>query len=238
MIGETEKSKDALMNDEGCEDRWVNASARVGEIWLRIGVLSRCASSASETFGKCEARMDHEKENGGNENGQQGQKEMNELGILSEEVIAECEGLGGTLQAIGTILAACLSKAFLLAKSKFRTALQLSTTAQDNHLRALILSLIASQYVHTSMEHAATMLATAEQLGAGLGASGAGEKLKSGSKGDGVGNAHLRLWIGERSLELKRRAGHEKDVSRQTIINERLREAVVEIKKRKFSEVD
>ena len=47
------------------------------------------------------------------------------------------------------------------------------------------------------------MLAIAEQLGAGLGASGvkgAGEKLKSGPKGDGVGNAHLRLWIGERSL--------------------------------------
>jgi hypothetical protein len=46
------------------------------------------------------------------------------------------------------------------------------------------------------------MLATAEQLGAGLGASGVkgGEKLGLGSKGDGVGNAHLRLWIGERSL--------------------------------------
>jgi hypothetical protein len=46
------------------------------------------------------------------------------------------------------------------------------------------------------------MLATAGQLGAGLGASGVkgGEKLRLGSKGDGVGNAHLRLWIGERSL--------------------------------------
>jgi hypothetical protein len=46
------------------------------------------------------------------------------------------------------------------------------------------------------------MLATAEQLGAGLGASRVKgqEKLKLGSKGDGVGNAHLRLWIGERSL--------------------------------------
>jgi hypothetical protein len=47
------------------------------------------------------------------------------------------------------------------------------------------------------------MLATAEQLGAGLGAiSGVkgGEKTRLGSKGDGVGNAHLRLWIGERSL--------------------------------------
>lgn len=89
----------------------------------------------------------------------------------------------------------------LLHRSNLRTALQLSTNAQDNHLRALILSLIASQYVHTSPEHAATMLATAEQLGAGLGASGVkGEKVRSGSKGDGVGNAHLRLWIGEKSL--------------------------------------
>ena len=45
------------------------------------------------------------------------------------------------------------------------------------------------------------MLATAEQLGAGLGASVIkGENLRLGSKEDGVGNAHLRLWIGERSL--------------------------------------
>ena len=90
----------------------------------------------------------------------------------------------------------------LLHRSNLRTALQLSTAAQDNHLRALILSLIASQYVHTSPEHASTMLATAEQLGAGLGASGVkgGEKLRLGSKEDGVGNAHLRLWIGEKSL--------------------------------------
>ena len=53
------------------------------------------------------------------------------------------------------------------------------------------------------MEHAETMLVTAEQLVAGFGASmvkGGGEKVKSGSKGDHVGNAHLRLWIGERSL--------------------------------------
>ena len=91
----------------------------------------------------------------------------------------------------------------VLHRSNFRTALQLSTTAQDDYLRALILSLIASQYVHTSPEHAGTMLVMAERLGAGLGASGVkavGEKLKSGLKGDGVGDAHLRLWIGERSL--------------------------------------
>ena len=57
------------------------------------------------------------------------------------------------------------------------------------------------------MEHAETMLVTAEQLVAGFGASmvkGGGEKVKSGSKGDHVGNAHLRLWIGERSLGERR----------------------------------
>ena len=118
-IGETKQNvnvKEVPANDDGCEDRWVNASARVGEIWLRIGVLSRRASSDSETFGKNEAKIDHEKENDGRESEKQWQKEMNELRISSEEVIAECEGLGGTLQAIGAILSACLSKAFLQAK--------------------------------------------------------------------------------------------------------------------------
>jgi hypothetical protein len=119
MIGETKKlnDKEAPADDEGCEDHWVNTSARVGEIWLRIGVLSRSASSSSsEAFGKSEARMDHEKENDRSEIDNQWQKEMNELRMSSEEVIAECEGLGGTLQAVGAILRACLSKAFLQVK--------------------------------------------------------------------------------------------------------------------------
>jgi len=123
MIGETKKlgadDKDAPADnrdeDEGCEDHWVNVSARVGEIWLRIGVLSRAVSSSSETFGKNEA---HEKENDNDESERekQWQRELNELKISSEEVIAECEELGGTLQAIGALLNACLSKAFLQAK--------------------------------------------------------------------------------------------------------------------------
>ena len=120
MIGETKKlnvnDKEAPANDEGYEDHWVNTSARVGEIWLRIGVLSRSASSSTEALGESEARMAHEKENDGSESEKQWQKEMNELRMSSEEVIAECEGLGGTLQTIGAILRACLSKAFLEVK--------------------------------------------------------------------------------------------------------------------------
>lgn len=116
MIGELNvNNKEAPANNEGCEDHWVNVSARVGEIWLRIGVLSRSASSSSEASGKSETRMDHEKENDGSES-EKRQKEMNELRMSSKEVIAECEGLGGTLQAIGAILRACLSEAFLQVK--------------------------------------------------------------------------------------------------------------------------
>ena len=115
----------------------------------------------AETFGKSEA---HEKENDNDESDRENrwQRELNELRISSEEVIAEWRARGNTFLSFTNIL---------LHRSNLRTALQLSTSAQDNHLRALILSLIASQYVHTSVEHAETMLATAEQLAAGLGAS-------------------------------------------------------------------
>lgn len=62
--------------------------------------------------------MDYEKENDGSGTAakNQCQKEMNELRTSSEEVITECEGLRGRLQAIGAILRACLSKAFLQVK--------------------------------------------------------------------------------------------------------------------------
>jgi hypothetical protein len=76
-----------------------------------------------------------------------------------------------------------------------------------------VLALVAAQYVHTSAEHAEDMLNTAEQLAAGLGAQPkattspskrqqASPKKTSVAAGDGIGNAHLRLWIGERSLGL------------------------------------
>jgi len=124
----------------------------------------------------------------------------------------------------------------------------------DNHLRPLVLSLIAAQYVHTSTEHAESMLGTAEQLAAGLGArpkiaskapSSANDtskadntKSKAKASTDGIGNAHLRLWIGERALELKRRSADEQGASKQVVVNDRLRDAVVRVQKRKFGEVE
>jgi len=56
------------------------------------------------------------------------------------------------------------------------------------------MALISSHFFHTAPEHALGMLGTCEQLGAGLGAASVkGEP-------DAVGNAPMRLWVGERVL--------------------------------------
>ena len=84
-----------------------------------------------------------------------------------------------------------------------KAALNLATKAKDNHLRALILALIASHYFHTAGDHALEMLQTCEQLAAGLGAPA--DKSKPDAKDAttaavAVGNAPLGLWVGERFL--------------------------------------
>lgn len=196
---------------DGEEDPWINTAARAGELWLRIGLLRQSPPTEMS---------EHEKE-----------REMETLRKVGEGVTKDCRGLGGTLDAIAEVLDSCLTKEFVKAKSVFflpiadrmrltylnvgrthlRRALNLSTASQDNHLRALVLSLIASHYLHTSNQHAEKMLETAESLAAGLGAQPKHPKAQdqspakggvptSASMHDAVGNAHLRLWIGERFL--------------------------------------
>jgi hypothetical protein len=84
-------------NDDGCEDRWVNVSARAGELWLRVGLANELADESARD------------------------REMEALRKGGMEVVNECEGLGGTLQAVGAVLGACLSKEFLVAKYVFFT---------------------------------------------------------------------------------------------------------------------
>lgn len=88
-------------------------------------------------------------------------------------------------------------------------ALELLSAAGDNHLRALVLAVVGAQYVYTAPAHAMEVLAVCETLGAGMGANP--KKAEEGPGGvappsdvtqtkDGVGNAPLRLWVGERFL--------------------------------------
>jgi len=155
------------------------------------------------------------------------------------EIAKICRGFGGTLQAVGQIIEACLSPEILKSKQHLKSALALATKSQDNHLRALILALIASHYFHTAGAHALEMLQTCEQLAAGLGASPKAPLSSSGQENSDqkqattvVGNAPLGLWIGERFLELFKRAGKEGRAQKQTIVNAQLAKAVEDLAKR------
>jgi len=87
------------------------------------------------------------------------------------------------------------------------------------------------------------MLGTCEQLAAGLGAAsvkkrkGADsekvkEQVKEKGEGDKVGNAPLRLWVGERYLELYKRLGKENRARKQTVANRELANIVERVAKR------
>lgn len=89
---EVKSSDDSDEDDDGCEDPWMNVSACAGELWLRIGLAGELIDD--------EAR----------------EHEMEVLRTKAVDVVKECEGLGGTLQAVGAVLAACLSKEFLVTK--------------------------------------------------------------------------------------------------------------------------
>ncbi|KIM82134.1 hypothetical protein PILCRDRAFT_469683 [Piloderma croceum F 1598] len=164
---------------------FVRVCARAGEVALKIG-LARAEGGIDE--------------------------ETKEMG---KAVALECRGVGvdTTLQAIGRIIEACLSDEILKSKQNLKQSLSLTSLSQDNHLRALLLALISAYYFHTEIEHALGMLGTCEQLAAGLGAGAGGGKRGGGKEnqgrdgmggkgggGDAVGNAPLRLWVGERFL--------------------------------------
>ncbi|KAF8346134.1 hypothetical protein F5887DRAFT_962841 [Amanita rubescens] len=136
------------------EDTWVHASARAGEMWLRIGLIRQRARNQGDN--EDSARL--------------AQEEIGALAAEGEAVALQCEGLGGTLRAIGEVLKACLSNEVLKSKAHLRTALDVASSSQDNHLRALIIALISSHYFHTARNHAENMLLTCEQLAAGMGA--------------------------------------------------------------------
>ncbi|PCH34372.1 hypothetical protein WOLCODRAFT_113675 [Wolfiporia cocos MD-104 SS10] len=197
---------------------FVEVAARAGEVALRIGVQQHANGMSAEDEGVV----------------QEYEEEL--------QVAKACQGQGGALEAVGHVVEACVTPEILKAKQHLKNALNFATRAQDNHLRALILTLISSHYFHTAAEHALGMLKTAEQLAAGLGAPPA--KPSSGTSDpkpinsseshqkNSVGNAPLGLWVGERSLELFKRAGKDARAQKQMAINARLARAVEELAKR------
>ncbi|EUC58916.1 hypothetical protein RSOL_284250 [Rhizoctonia solani AG-3 Rhs1AP] len=127
------------------------------------------------------------------------------------------------------------------AKQELKLALDLSSKAQDNYLRALGVAMSAAKYMHTAESHAGVMLGTVKALAAGMGAvenkKGAGESpSKEARDGDkfkdkksSPGNAVLGLWVGLRLYELYKRAGDAQHAKKQDLKNRRLIKAVGEI---------
>ncbi|KAJ7683529.1 hypothetical protein B0H17DRAFT_31447 [Mycena rosella] len=193
-------------------------AARAGEVALLVGLRARervrgAGREPAPLAGKEEGLVDL------------GEAELLRMG---REVAAECRGLGGAMRAVGEVLDGVLTTEILKAKQHMKNALAYATECQDNHLRALILALIAGHYLHTAGEQAQKMLATCEQLAAGLGAPG----KKGKERIDTVGNAPLRLWAGERFLELHKRDGREDLIQNREEANGLLRQAVVALSQR------
>ncbi|KZV70281.1 hypothetical protein PENSPDRAFT_631924 [Peniophora sp. CONT] len=130
----------------------------------------------------------------------------------AERVSKACMGQGGTLEMAGAVVKAVVSAEILRSKAHLRRALTLATSSGSNHTRAALLALGAAHYARTDPPHALDALRGADVLAAGLGAAPKPSDVDSNATGGGgavtgLGNVALRLWCGERKLELFRRAG-------------------------------
>jgi len=221
---------------------FVAAAARAGEALLRIGLAAIRAgpniSPGPDELPGAECHAPH----------------LDAPTVaLTKDAIARCaSNTSAPFPALSELLSTALVPSQIIrSKSLLKHALALSGNAGDNHLRALVLAFVGAQYVYTAPEHAMEVLAVCETLGAGMGAttqttgSGNGVEMGSGGSGNAIGNAPLRLWVGERFLgkfildnhvtnflftgslvELFNRAGKEKRVRKQEEFNALYRSAV------------
>ncbi|KAJ7587169.1 hypothetical protein C8J56DRAFT_861483 [Mycena floridula] len=200
---------------EQAKDDYVRISAMAGEVALRIG-LARAKGSMDpddedELSLTPSASMDVDRPSLGASD----EEEWEQIRSLGEQVIQAAPVLGGTLRSVGKVIEACLTDEILKSKTSLKAAMNLATLSGDNHLRALTLAFLGSHFIHTAPDHALSMLSTCEQLATGLGAgptstSGGKDKRK---RDDSLGNGPLRLWVGERFLEIFKRTAASDDLS-------------------------
>lgn len=203
-LGRTDRALDCyqVAAHISSETSFVHVAARAGELACVIGERASHASYREDT-------MDVEG------------SVSRDAGLTDEEreevrEVAElCHEMGGALEAIGELLEACASVEIVKSKyvglpsqrnrsyspdqtyrSHLKQALDRASNAQDNHLRAIVLALVASYYFHTAGDQAEQMLKTCRQLAAGLG--GGTHAGPGAADGEHVGNAPLGLWVGER----------------------------------------
>ncbi|KAG2116296.1 hypothetical protein BD769DRAFT_1485757 [Suillus cothurnatus] len=237
-LGDTERAGVCYRVAKSVDDErnagagYIGAAACAGEALLRIGL---CA----------QAQGDGEHLNiavNEDTSGDESDWLDTETHALARSAIQRCHGMGGTLEAVGKVVQAAVAGArgeIVGAKSHLKSALSLSTLAGENHLRALLLAQVGAQYLHTAPAHAMETLAVCETLGAGMGAKqkdvdggkGKGKEKENGDDGP-ISNAPLRLWVGERFLEIFKRANKPHRVAKQEVYNAMYRGAVEEMRRR------
>ncbi|KAI0706088.1 hypothetical protein BC835DRAFT_1312173 [Cytidiella melzeri] len=183
------------------QDKFVRLSAQAGEVIMLMGLESGKENDAEpETHGVVDRK-----------------------GAMN--TARACSAAGGALEAVGQVVEALVSSETLRSKEHLKHSLELATRAQDNYLRAVLVALVAAHYFHTAWDYAYKMLLTCEQLAAGLGAPASKNSVTQTPTA--VGNARLGLWVGQKFLELYKRAGKDERVQKQIVANQRLEEAVI-----------
>ena len=79
-----------------------------------------------------------------------------------------------------------IEKLIIFDRASLRSALTLTTNAQENYLRALVLAMCSSHYLLTAEEHASEMLEACSNIACGL---GVGPKKGSSSSAQSQGLA-------------------------------------------------
>ncbi|KAJ8085250.1 hypothetical protein PM082_004044 [Marasmius tenuissimus] len=226
----------ARVGEEMCDD-FARLSAKAGLVTLRIGILRMREMRGDETKMEVDGGEKSKAEGDDDDDDDSSWEDVERMGV---EVADACKGMGGTMWIVGRIIEACLSDEILKAKQDLRTGLNFASSAGDNHIRALILALIASHFFHTSADDSLEMLTMCGNLAAGFGAVPGGGKVPSRRSSmtnsntnseekkpvDGLGNVPLRMWVGERSLDIHRRTGNTRAARKQETANAALREAV------------
>ncbi|KAG9005539.1 hypothetical protein FRB94_001466 [Tulasnella sp. JGI-2019a] len=178
-------------------DAFVGLSARIGEVVLRLSSKDQYSIDGDDGI----------------------------LKAMTFEVISECRRGGPPFEAVVKLLEAVWAGGIIDMKAKLKAAIESTSRSQDNHLRALILALMANMYLLTASDHAQVVLKTCQQLAIGLGAPlNKEDELVNG--GIVAGNAPLGLWVGEKFAELYRRNDKDEKADRQMQINRSLQDAV------------
>jgi hypothetical protein len=178
---------------------FIAAAARAGEALLHIGLTalhSPPPSSIPAVDAQDTPRLDAD------------------TVALAKDALSRCSASSSApLPALGALISAALSRSQIIrSKALLKHALSLLSAAGDNHLRALVLAVVGAQYVYTAPVHAMEVLAVCETLGAGMGATAKREKEGESAVGrtsedsegkNAIGNAPLRLWVGERFLGMR-----------------------------------